>query len=128
MSKTYKEFFNGLNKSTIMCETNSKGNITFVNENFCAITGYTEQELLGENHRLLSSKYHSREFFIDMWRTITNGQIWRGEICNRAKNGDLYWVSSTIVPILNNQTTEIEKYVSIRFDITEQKNFELKAN
>jgi PAS domain S-box-containing protein len=127
MPKTYKEFFNGLNKSTIMCETNSKGNITFVNENFCAITGYTEQELLGENHRLLSSKYHSREFFIDMWRTITNGQIWRGEICNRAKNGDLYWVSSTIVPILNNQTTEIEKYVSIRFDITEQKNFELNA-
>jgi PAS domain S-box-containing protein len=127
MPKTYKEFFNGLNKSTIMCETNSKGNITFVNQNFCAITGYTEQELLGENHRLLSSKYHSREFFVDMWRTITNGQIWRGEICNRAKNGNLYWVSSTIVPILNDQKKEIEKYVSIRFDITEQKNFELNA-
>jgi PAS domain S-box-containing protein len=127
MTKTYTELFNGLNKSTIMCETNSKGNITFVNENFCAITGYTEQELLGENHRLLSSKYHSREFFVDMWRTITNGQIWRGEICNRAKNGNLYWVSSTIVPIINDQKKEIEKYVSIRFDITEQKNFELNA-
>jgi PAS domain S-box-containing protein len=111
-----------------MCETNVKGNITFVNDNFCAITGYEREELLGENHRILSSKYHTREFFLEMWRTITSGKIWKGEICNRSKDGNLYWVSSTIVPIVNDITHEIEKYVSIRFDITTQKNFELHSN
>ena len=128
MQEQYEEFFKGLNKSTIMCETDMKGNITFVNDNFCEITGYTEQELLGENHRLLSSHYHTKEFFVEMWTTISNGSIWKGEVCNRRKDGSLYWVSSTIIPIINSATNKIEKYISIRFDVTAQKNREFNMN
>jgi PAS domain S-box-containing protein len=93
------------------------GNITYVNDKFCDISGYNRRELLGKNHRLIKSDVHSQEFYVDMWRTISSGQIWQGTICNRSKGGDKYWVQSTIVPI-REATDTPHRYISIRTDVT----------
>ncbi len=106
--------------AAIFSETDLQGNITYVNEQFCAVSGYTPAELVGKNHRIIKSGEHAPEFFQQMWHTISSGQVWRGEVCNRCKNGDLYWVSSTIVPLLDEGGLPY-KYVSIRFDISEQR-------
>lgn len=106
--------------AAIYSETDLRGTITHVNDQFCAISGYTKEELIGANHRLLNSGQHSREFFGALWRTISTGNIWKGEICNRRKDGSLYWVNSTIVPIKDDKAQHIEKYISIRFDVTEK--------
>ncbi|MAL36146.1 MAG: GGDEF domain-containing protein, partial [Pseudomonas sp.] len=85
--------------AAIYSETDLRGTITHINDQFCAISGYTKDELIGTNHRLLNSGQHPPEFFRTLWRTISSGHIWKGEICNRRKDGSLYWVNSTIVPI-----------------------------
>jgi len=102
----------------IYAETDLTGTITYVNTQFCAVSGYSQAELLGQNHRLLNSGHHPNGFFEDMWHKIANGQLWRGDICNRAKNGELYWVASAIMPLLDAATGLPRKYVAIRFDIT----------
>ena len=107
--------------AAIFSETDLAGNITYVNEQFCTISGYSAQELLGQNHRILNSEQHPAEFFIDMWQSISRGQVWRGEICNRSKDGRLYWVESTIVPMFDAANQRVEKYVSIRFDVSEKR-------
>ena len=107
--------------AAIFSETDLAGNITYVNEQFCTISGYSAQELLGQNHRILNSEQHPAEFFIDMWQSISRGQVWRGEICNRSKDGRLYWVESTIVPLFDAANQRVEKYVSIRFDVSEKR-------
>eukprot|EP01034_Spumella_vulgaris_P011737 gene11738-14937_t len=84
------------------------------------MSGYSRDELLGRNHRILSSGLHPAGFFQGMWRTITEGRVWRGEICNRAKDGSLYWVDSTMVPLVDQRTGKVQKYVSIRFDVSEK--------
>ena len=109
--------------AAIFSETDLAGNITYVNEQFCTISGYSAQELLGQNHRILNSEQHPAEFFIDMWQSISRGQVWRGEICNRSKDGRLYWVESTIVPMFDAANQRVEKYVSIRFDVSEKRQF-----
>ena len=101
----------------IVSTTDVKGNITHVNALFCEISGYTREELLGQNHRIIKSDEHSPEFYRDIWRTIGAGQVWRGEICNKRKDGSLYWVDATIVPVLDPQGKPIE-YISVRIDIT----------
>ena len=88
-----------LNKSAIVAITDPQGNILFANELFCKTSQYSREELIGKNHRILNSGYHSKEFFKEMWRTIGNGKIWHGEICNRRKDGTRYWVYATIVPV-----------------------------
>ena len=85
----------------IVSMTDARGIIIYVNAKFCDISGYSADELLGQNHRIINSGEHSRAFFEDMWRTITRGRIWQGEVKNRHKSGSVYWVSSTIVPVEN---------------------------
>jgi diguanylate cyclase (GGDEF)-like protein/PAS domain S-box-containing protein len=107
--------------AAIFSETDLAGNITYVNDQFCAISGYTAQELFGKNHRILNSGYHPPEFFIDLWKTILCRKVWKGEICNRAKNGNLYWVESTILGLVDSSSNRVLKYVSIRFEVTEKR-------
>jgi two-component system, sensor histidine kinase and response regulator len=107
----------------IVSEAGRDGRILRVNDAFCRISGYSHEELIGQNHRIVNSGVHSRDFWATMWRTISSGQPWRGQICNRAKDGSLYWVDSIIAPFVN-EKGEIEKYVSIRFDITEARHNE----
>lgn len=114
-----------LDESTIIAITDHQGRITFVNQKFRELSKYTEKELIGEKHHILNSGYHSKEFFKDMWRTIGSGEIWKGEIQNRAKDGSLYWVDTTIVPFLG-EKGKPHRYVSIRTDITKRINLEIK--
>lgn len=118
MSERYRT---AVDAAAIFSETDLAGNITYVNEQFCAISGYSAQELLGQNHRMLNSEQHPAEFFIDLWQSISRGQVWRGEICNRSKDGRLYWVESTIVPMFDAANQRVQKYVSIRFDVTKKR-------
>lgn len=107
--------------AAIFSETDLEGRITHVNDQFCLISGYSREELLGKDHRMLSSGLHTADFFASMWRTIALGKVWKGEICNRAKDGTLYWVDSTMVPLLNDETGRVQRYVSIRFDVSEKR-------
>lgn len=108
----------GLNASAIVSTTDAKGDITFVNELFCKISGYTVDELLGQNHRILKSGKQPDGLFVGMWKAISGGRIWHGELINRNKEGQYYWLDATIIPF-KNSNGEIIKYLSITFDITE---------
>jgi diguanylate cyclase (GGDEF)-like protein/PAS domain S-box-containing protein len=118
MDENYRR---AVDAAAIFSETDLSGRITYVNEQFCAISGYSREELIGQNHRLLNSGLHSAEFFATLWRTIALGNVWKGEICNRAKDGSLYWVESTMVPVLDDATGRVHRYLSIRFDISEKR-------
>lgn len=123
-SDTQADFIiHALDSAAIVAITDPAGQITFVNAHFVAISGYTADELIGNNHRMLRSGHHPRSFFRRMYATITSGRVWRGEICNRRKNGTLYWVHTTIVPHCS-ADGEIEHYVAIRFDISDRKRME----
>ena len=102
----------------IVSEAGPDGRITRVNEAFCEISGYSREELLGQNHRMIKSAEQGPEFWADMWHTISSGRPWRGKICNRAKDGRLYWVDSLIAPFMD-ANGRVEKYIAIRFDITQ---------
>jgi len=112
-----------LDQHAIVSESDLQGNITYINDRFLQVSGYSSGELLGRNHRLLKSGLHEKRFYEDMWATITGGGVWHGNISNRRKGGETYWVASTIVPILGEDGLP-QQYISVRTDITAQKQTE----
>ena len=114
---------NALDEAAVVSETDLKGMITYVNERFSQISGYSMGELLNCDHRIVNSGYHPKSFFQEMWLTISRGLVWKGEIKNRRKNGSFYWIDSTLAPIFDTNG-QIVKYIAICFDITERKEAE----
>jgi PAS domain S-box-containing protein len=112
-----------LDQHAIVSTTDMHGNIIYANDKLCEISGYSRTELMGQNHRLINSGVHSQDFFANLWNTIVGGQVWHGEICNKNKAGELYWVNATIVPLRDDDGTPT-MFIAIRTDITERKRME----
>ena len=121
--KEIADYKNALDQSSIISITDQKGVIKYVNDNFCKISGYLTDELLGQDHRIINSGYHPNTYIKNLWTTIVKGKIWRGEFCNQTKYGALYWVDATIIPFLNNKGNSVQ-YLAITNDITEKKLME----
>ncbi len=119
-----ESFCTALNEHSLISIADPKGRIIEVNEQFCLLSGYTREELIGCDHRIINSGCHPKQFWVEVWRTLATGRAWRGEICNRAKNGELYWVESIIAPF-KGRDGKIQRFISIRTDVTARKKGEL---
>src|SRR3989338_3071795 len=121
--KDYNAILVALNETSLVSMTDASGDILYANETFVRVSKYSLDELLGQNHRILKSGHQPDAMFVDLWKTISSGQVWRGEIKNRAKDSTYYWVDTSIAPILGSDGKP-ERYISVRFLITDKKNVE----
>ncbi|MFT7197895.1 MAG: PAS domain S-box-containing protein, partial [Marinoscillum sp.] len=110
-----------INQHSIVVITDKEGRITYVNDNFCELSKYTREEIIGQDHRIVNSGHHTKEFFHRMYETIHAGKVWKGDIKNKAKDGNFYWVSTTIAP-LKDAKGDINNFIAIRTDITDNKS------
>lgn len=127
ISSELTAYINAIGKIALISFTDRKGKIIQVNDKLCEISGYSQEELMGQDHRLLNSHVHPKSFFVNMWTTVAKGEVWHQEICNRNKSGTLYWVDSAIIPLVNTDG-KIDCYLSVSVDITAHKQKDCGLN
>jgi PAS domain S-box-containing protein len=115
-----------VDQHSIVSVTDAKGKITYANDKFVSVSGLAQNEILGRTHNIIQSDHHNSGFFRELWKTISAGDVWKGELCNRASNGTIFWVTTAIVPFVN-ENQEVERYIAIQTDITERKLAEQKV-
>ncbi len=123
LNNSLADFQNAIFQSSIVSRADNKGVITYANDNFVKISGYSLAELIGSNHRLINSGFHPKDFWIDMWKTIASGKIWRQDVKNKSRTGEYYWVDTFVMPFVNDEGI-VTEFISIRNDITERKKAE----